>query len=95
MTEQYLILAGIAILVYGFYTALKLRETLGSGELKEAWDVLTVLIGVFIVGYIGYICSQYFFQVPIDPELVTAVVFFLGAIFVTVTARANYRVFQM
>lgn len=95
MTEQYLILAGIAILAYGFYTALKLRRTLGTGELKEAWDILTALIGVFIVGYIGYICSQYVFQLPVEPELVTAVVFFLGAVFVAVTARANYRVFQV
>lgn len=95
MTEHYLIIVGIIILVYGFYKALKLRETLGSGELKEAWDVLSVLIGVFILGYVGYICSRYLFDVPVDPELVTAVVFLLGSVFVAVTARTTYRVFQV
>ncbi|MDY6770351.1 MAG: hypothetical protein SV186_00165 [Candidatus Nanohaloarchaea archaeon] len=95
MTAEYFIIAGIVVLFYGLYMALKLRDTLGSGELKQAWDLLTVLIGVFIVGYIGYICAQYFFTLPVEPRLVTGAVFFLGAIFVAVTARANYRVFQV
>lgn len=80
---------GIVVLSAGMYFAQKLRRNLGTGSLKEAWDILSVLIAVFIVGYVAFLLNMLTGEVSIDPQLLTSAVFFLGSIFVAVTAYYN------
>lgn len=86
-------LAGIIFLIGGLAQAKKLRDTLKEGELKEVWDKLSIMIAVFIVGYIGLIVNVLYPGNALDTELVTAIVFFLGGIFVMATAYYNRQVF--
>lgn len=84
---------GVLILIYGFYEAKKLRDTLGEGSLKEAWDLLSVFIALFIVGYIAFLVILVSETVYVPPEMLTAVVFFLGSVFVAMTAYYNRKAF--
>ena len=85
---------GLVVLIYGFFVAFRVRNTLGSGDLAEAWDKLLGMIALFIFGYITYLAQLISGDPLIDPELVTAGIFLGGAIFVAVVARLNYSVFS-
>ncbi|MDY6778674.1 MAG: hypothetical protein SVU32_08470 [Candidatus Nanohaloarchaea archaeon] len=91
--ELLLTVAGILVLLYGMFTARKLRQHLGSGSVKEAWDLLSIFIALFILGYIGFLANLTVLEVPISSEQITAVVFFMGSIFVALTAHYNYQAF--
>ena len=86
--------AGIIFLVGGLLEAKKLRDTLKEGTVKNAWDKLSVLISVFIIGYLGLIVNVLYPGKIIETELVTATVFFLGGIFVLATAYYNKEAFS-
>lgn len=83
--------AGIVFLIGGLIQAKKLRDTLKEGTVKNVWDKLSVLISVFIVGYLGLIVNILYPGDPLNTELVTATVFFLGGIFVMATAYYNRK----
>ena len=90
-----LTVAGLLILFYGFFIAFKFRSTLSTGKLAEAWDKLIGMIALFILGYITY-AAQIVSDVNIlDPEIVSGLLFFSGAIFVAATAKLNYDVYSM
>lgn len=82
---------GILVLAAGMYFAQKLRHHLGTGSLKNAWDVLSVFIAFFIVGYVAFLLHMVTGAVQIDPLLLTAVVFFAGSIFVAMTSYYNLK----
>lgn len=88
-----LITAGIFILAYGFYIAREIRHELRHGQVKEAWDVLSVLILVFIAGYIGYGAKLALGIELVDRYLLIATIFFLGSVFVAITAYLNRNAF--
>lgn len=85
---------GLILLIIGFYQAHLLRNNLGTGQVKEAWDKLSVLIGVFIIGYIGYIANLLFMEIKFDIEILISAIFFLGAWFVLLTAYYNRKAFN-
>lgn len=87
--SELLTVAGIIILGYGLLLVTQFRRTLGSGSLKEAWDVLSLLIVFFILGYLGFLAHLVTGITLISPEQLTAVVFFFGAIFVAMVAHYN------
>lgn len=94
-----LIFIGAGLLAYGFYSARKLRQTLGTGELKEAWDYLSILIVFFIVAYVVFLGFMYDIVLPsveISPiaGLMLSVIFSLGGGFVAATAHFNYTAFR-
>lgn len=94
-----LISIGAVLLAYGFYAARELRQTLGTGELKEAWDYLSVLILFFIAAYIAFLGFMFNVLLPsveISPtaSLMLAIVFSLGGGFVAATAHFNYKAFR-
>lgn len=88
-----LIVAGIAILVYGLYVAREIRHELQHGRVKEAWDVLSIFIVVFILGYLGYVAKLALGITVIDQYLLIATLFFLGSVFVALTAYLNRNAF--
>ncbi|MFB6181068.1 MAG: hypothetical protein ABEJ93_04275 [Candidatus Nanohalobium sp.] len=93
LVELLLTIGGIASLLVGYYQAYRLRDALGSGSVKEAWDVLSVFILVFVVGYIGFAGKLVFDFSWMNAETLTAGVFFMGAVFVALTAYYNRKAF--
>jgi prepilin signal peptidase PulO-like enzyme (type II secretory pathway) len=85
--------AGLLVLLYGLYQARKLRKTLGTGSVKEAWDILSVFIVVFMLGYVGFIATL-IMDINLNKDILTASVFFLGAVFVLMTAYYNKEAFN-
>ncbi|MFB6203494.1 MAG: hypothetical protein ABEK01_03295 [Candidatus Nanohaloarchaea archaeon] len=95
---------GLLILIVGLYEAVKLRRSLGnlkktlrplgSISIGKAWTVLIALIILFIGGYTAFIATILTPKMPIKPELLTALVFFFGAIFVFTAAYSNRKAFS-
>lgn len=87
--------AGLIALFYGFFTAFEFRNSLGKGKLAEAWDKLIGMISLFILGYIVFgaqiISSKQF----LDPKLISALIFFPGAVFVAAVSKLNYDVYKV
>lgn len=84
---------GLLVLLYGLYQAKQLRETLGTGSVKEAWDILTVFIIIFILGYTGFLATL-IIDISLESEIITSSVFFLGSVFVAMTAYYNKEAFN-
>lgn len=76
-----LVILGIGLLVAALVPIQKLVALLPLGSLRHSWYVLTVLILLFIVGYVGYVVTSWNGRVTL-PELVVPAIFFLGACFV-------------
>lgn len=86
---------GILVLLFGFRQAQKLRNKLGTGTLKEAWDKLSVLIGVFVAGYAAFTANLVFAESQIiSSDLLTSLVFLLGSGFVLMAAHYNRQAFE-
>ncbi|MFB6175370.1 MAG: hypothetical protein ABEJ87_05375 [Candidatus Nanohalobium sp.] len=86
---------GILTLIYGFFTAFEFRNTLGKGKLAEAWDKLIGMIALFILGYIAFSAQIISSKRFLDPRLISALVFFAGAVFVAAVAKLNYNVYKV
>jgi hypothetical protein len=88
-------LIGIIILLFGFREAYKLRNKLGTGTLKEAWDKLSVFIAVFVLGYAAFSFSLIFGgSNMLNSNLITSLVFLLGSVFVLLAAHYNRQAFE-
>lgn len=81
---------GLVILVYGLYLIMKLRNLLETGTLKRAWDRLTVLVVLFIVGYVGFLMQIIGDVHLLDASLIAGALFLFGAVFVAAVAYFNY-----
>jgi hypothetical protein len=90
-----LTLGGLLTLFYGFFVAFKFRNTLGTGKLAEAWDKLIGMIALFILGYITFSAQIISDKQLLDPQLVSGLLFFSGAVFVAATAKLNYDVYAV
>lgn len=84
---------GLLVLLYGLYQAKELRETLQTGSVKEAWDVLSVFIVIFILGYAGFLTTL-LADISLNSDIITSSVFFLGSVFVAMTAYYNKEAFN-
>lgn len=91
--ELVLTIAGIFILAGGFIEARKLRKDLQTGSIKESWDILSIFIALFMIGYAGFTAKLAFNTAYINATLLTAIVFFLGSVFVAMTSYYNRRAF--
>lgn len=85
---------GLIVLLYGLYQAKNLRETLQTGSVKEAWDVLSVFIVIFVLGYAGFLYNLLTDSLVVDSNVLTSSVFFLGSVFVAMTAYYNKEAFN-
>lgn len=77
-----LVVFGAIILALSIYPAVILTRELPASPLRRFWRGLTVLIALFIAGYIGYLALPDA-EMVIQP-LIVPVVFFFGACFVLV-----------
>ncbi|MDY6778733.1 MAG: hypothetical protein SVU32_08775 [Candidatus Nanohaloarchaea archaeon] len=99
MIALVLTVLGCCTLGFGLYKANQLRRILGTGKLKQAWDILTVMIGVFLLAYLAFVAYMFGLILPdvvMSPlaQTLTAVVFFLGGVFVAAVTHLNTNVFR-
>jgi hypothetical protein len=83
-------LAAIAVMAWCFYTMMRLSAKIPGGVVGRTWRLLRLLVGMFLL---GYLVTPFFPQLP--PELINvlvALIFLFGAIYVLVTVRLIYRI---
>lgn len=76
-----LVVSGIGVLVLSVSPIRKLMALLPRERLRLAWYVLTVLISIFIIGYMTYLYVFWGTHLQLA-NLIVPAVFFLGACFV-------------
>lgn len=91
------VLAGLAIVVMAFNTVLtfRLKAKLIGGEVGARWNVLSVLVLVFLI---AFILSPLLlvFEAPVDFLLLAVFsVFLLGAVFVSLVVRIVGDILQV
>jgi len=74
-------ITGTGILVLALRPVRRLTGQLPAGRLRQGWYVLTSMILVFIIGYLGYLAFHWQDHLELHDLFVPAV-FFLGACFV-------------
>lgn len=87
-----LIVSGAGILIYSLYIATRLIGEFPHGFIKRRWKALRGLILFFVLGYISYIS----FVIPqhVVSDLIVAVVFLLGALFVLLVCSLTLNTVQ-
>ncbi|MCU0938670.1 MAG: hypothetical protein MUC86_05895 [Burkholderiaceae bacterium] len=83
-------LAAIAVMAWCFYSMQQLSPKIPGGVVGKTWRLLRWLVGLFLLGYLA---TPFFPQLP--PELINvlvALIFFFGAVYVLVTVRLIYRI---
>lgn len=90
LMAQSLILTGALIHVASLFTTRRLIAKLSPGFVRTQWCALFGLIGIFLVGYLGY--AWYFRGNHAHlHDLIVPVVFFLGACFVWLTVNLSLQ----
>ena len=80
----------IAIMIVGLFMVFGLRRRVRSGAVASAWKILSFLVVVFTLAYLG---TPFFGLLPPDSvRMVFATVFLLGAVYVVMTIRLVQRV---
>ena len=90
-------LAGLAILVMAYNTVLtfRLRNKLIGGEVGARWNVLSILVLIFLVAFI-LSPLLLLLSVPVEYLLLAVfIVFFLGAVFVGLVVRIVGDILQV
>lgn len=90
-------LAGLAILVMAYNTILtfRLRSKLIGGEVGARWNVLSILVLIFLVAFI-LSPLLLLLSVPVEYLLLAVfIVFFLGAVFVGLVVRIVGDILQV
>lgn len=83
-------LAAIAVMAWCFYTMVRLSAKIPGGVVGRTWRLLRLLVALFLL---GYLLTPFFPQLP--PELINvlvALIFFFGAVYVLVTVRLIYKI---
>lgn len=83
-----LVLAGALILLGSLFPVRRLMLRLPPGLVRDRWYALTALIVLFLASYVGY--ATILWGSPSSPlELIVPGVFFLGAVFVWLSAKLS------
>lgn len=96
MTPAVLILiinvAAIAVMLICLGTVYRLRANIPGGVVGKQWSLLTTLVTLFTL---GYFVTPFFSYLPADIiNVVVALIFFFGAVYVLVTVRLIYRIIE-
>lgn len=82
----------ILTMFYCLYLVLSLKSAIPGGMVGKRWNFLTILVGLFTIGYLG---TPFFDQLPPDIlQLVVALIFLFGAIYVVVTVRLIFNIIR-
>ncbi len=89
-----MVTAGAAILIASMFTSRRLQHVVPP-SLQPRWFVLTVLIGCFIIGYIGYLLIQ-FTNISFPLEILVSVIFLGGSLFVYgIMSLTSYTLYKL
>ena len=85
-----LVFGGALILVWALVPIRGLIGQLPSGAVRNRWYVMTALIVLFLLGYVGYAAAFWnSHSIPVD--LIVPGVFFFGACFVWLTGNLSLQ----
>ena len=85
-------IAAIAVMLVCLATVYKLRSNIPGGVVGKQWGFLTTLVTLFTL---GYFVTPFFTSLPTDViNLVVALIFFFGAVYVLITVRLIYRIIE-
>lgn len=85
-------IAAIVVMLVCLATVFKLRANIPGGVVGKQWGILTFLVTLFTA---GYFVTPFFAGLPTDVmNLVIALIFFFGAIYVLITVRLIYRIIE-
>lgn len=85
-----LLLVGAALLAISLYMVRKLTKELPQGTNRRWWYLLGGLIQLFFCGYLGFFILNYG-QSYLPSEMLVALIFFFGAVFVLLVCILAYR----
>ncbi len=85
-------IAAIAAILIAFFQALKLRGTIPGGIVKSTWNILTTLIGLFVLGYL--LIPFYSVLNAATKDLVASLIFLFGAFFVIIVINLYQRIIK-
>ena len=84
--------AAIAVMLVCLYMVFTLRSKIPGGGVGKQWRLLTVLVTLFTV---GYFVTPFFTMLPANIiNLIVALIFFFGAIYVLITVRLIFRIIE-
>lgn len=85
-------IAAIAVMLLCLYQVLTLRGKIPGGVVGKQWRLLTFLVSLFTL---GYFVTPFFPLLPTQViNLIVALIFFFGAIYVLITVRLIYRIIE-
>ncbi len=85
-------LGAIAVMLVCMYFVFSLRSKIPGGVVGKQWRLLTVLVTLFTL---GYFVTPFFTLLPANIiNLIVALIFLFGAIYVLVTVRLIYRIIE-
>lgn len=85
-------IAAIAVMLLCLYQVLTLRGKIPGGVVGKQWRLLTFLVSLFTL---GYFVTPFFPLLPTQViNLIVALIFFFGAIYVLMTVRLIYRIIE-
>lgn len=82
----------IIFMFYCLYLVLSLKSSIPGGMVGKHWNFLSLMVVLFTL---GFLTTPFFDQLPQNIlRLVVAVIFVLGAIYVSVTIRMIYNIIR-
>jgi hypothetical protein len=83
-------IAAIAVMLVCLATVFRLRANIPGGVVGRQWRLLTLLVSMFTA---GYFVTPFFSKLPAEViNIVVALIFFFGAVYVLITVRLIYRI---
>jgi len=85
-------IAAIVVMLVCLVTVYKLRANIPGGVVGKQWGYLTSLVTLFTL---GYFVTPFFTMLPTQIiNLVVALIFLFGAVYVLITVRLIYRIIE-
>ncbi|MDP3702514.1 MAG: hypothetical protein Q8R72_16565 [Hylemonella sp.] len=85
-------IAAIVVMLVCLATVYKLRANIPGGVVGKQWGYLTSLVTLFTL---GYFVTPFFTMLPAQIiNLVVALIFLFGAVYVLITVRLIYRIIE-
>lgn len=85
-------IAAIAVMLVCLLTVFRLRANIPGGVVGKQWSLLTILVTLFTLGYLA---TPLFTSLPSEViNLLVALIFFFGAVYVWITIRLIYRIIE-
>jgi hypothetical protein len=85
-------IAAIFVMLICLATVYRLRANIPGGVVGKQWSMLSTLVTLFTL---GYFVTPFFDKLPADiMNVVVALVFFFGAVYVLITIRLIYRIIE-